>query len=461
MLFLSLLLAGCGGGSSGTFEGGLDALDARVNTSTPPGSTVVAAPAIACTGRRVHVAWVDGRAGLGDIRCNTSTTGTATWLPQDLRVNTDPAGTAVRRDPAVCVDGTTVNVVWTDYRDTGPQIRSNRSTDAGRSFASIDQRVSVNLPLTHTNRDPRLCCSGDTLYVVWSQDETGAIYFNRSFNGGGSWIGTPIRLNPVGTVGRHPSVACNGDQVNVAWEDDRNGLLDIYATASLNAGATWLAQPLRIDTDTAGSSDSLRPCVCVAGARVYIAWRDRRGGGESVYTNVSSNKGSSFQRQDRRMDTASALPTEVESLALACVNQYVHLAWTDNRNGALDVFYRRSVNSGIDWEPTDYRIDDGIPGASASTGVSLCANNPHVFLTWTEASGADTSDWWFAYSVTNGESGAAPPQRVNDTPPMSTTATEGALCCDGSDVYGCWVDTRNVSGTPTLPLADIYSRGSK
>lgn len=466
LLFLALscvlLGVGCGGGSSGNFEGSLDALDARVNTSTAAGAYVVRNPAICCQGRRVHVAWVDERVGQGDIRFNTSTNGTSTWLASDIRVNTDTEGAAPRRGPVACCEGTNVYVAWTDFRPAvGTQIYFNRSTDSGRSFASLDQRVSVNVGQESFNAEVQICCADTNVYAVWTREETGAVYFNRSLNSGGTWLATPRRLNPSTSNGSRPTICCEGEKVTVAWEDDRNGALDIYATSTQDGGAIWLPQNQRLDADAPGSAPSIEPRLCCAGTRVYCAWRDRRDLGETVYTNFSSNNGVNWQRADLRMDTSAVLPTAVESHSIQCANQYVHLVWTDDRSGELDVFYRRSINSGIAWEAPDVRIDDGASGATRSSQVALCANVPHVYVTWTEESGPGTSDWWFTYSTTNGSSGAAPPQRVNDTLPMSTTATEGVLCCYGSDVFGAWVDTRNAPAAPSGSPADIYSRGSQ
>lgn len=458
----SLLGTGCGGSSSGTFEGGLDPLDARVNTSSPAGTYAVRTPAICCRGRRVHVAWMDERVGQGDIRFNTSTNGTQTWLTNDLRVNTDIEGAALRRAPVVCCEGTNVYVAWTDFRlAVGTQIFFNYSSDSGRTFAPLDQRVSVNVGEDSFNVQAQMCCEGSSVYAVWVREETGAIYFNRSLNFGGTWLAVPRRLNPTTSNGSRPVICCEDEMITVAWEDDRNGALDIYTTSSQDGGTSWASQNQRLDTDSPGSAPSEQPRLCCAGARVYCAWRDQRDLGETVYTNFSSNRGLNWQSVDRRMDTSVVLPTGVESHSIQCANQYVHLVWTDNRNGELDVFYRRSINSGIAWEAPDVRIDAGAPGATPSVQVDLCANVPHVYATWSEVSGPGTSDWWFTYSTTNGSSGAAAPQQVNDTPPLGTKAVAGVLCCDGSDVFGAWVDTRNAPAMSADGAADIYSRGSQ
>lgn len=459
--FFVLLLLGCGG-SSTFFEGSLDALDARVNSSTPAGGFVVESPAICCVGRRVHVAWMDDRVGLGDIRFNTSTNGTQTWLGQDLRVNTDTEGSAAQWDPVLCCEGNNVYVAWTDgRRPVGTQIYFNVSHDAGRTFPSLDQPVSVNTGESSFNEGVQLCCAGDLVYAVWVRQDTGTVYFNRSLNSGGTWLGTPRRLNANGSNGTRPVICCDGERITVAWEDDRNGALDIYANSSTDGGTTWLPTDLRVDTDAAGSAPSTHPKLCCLSSRVHCAWRDGRDGGETVYTNFSTSSGSHWQRYDMRMDMSTTLPTEVESHSIRCTNKYVHLLWTDDRNGALDVFYRRSIDSGYSWELLDHRLDPGFAGATRSSQVALCADFPQVYATWSEASGPDSSDWWFTYSTTNGSAGAASPAQVNDTPALSTTTTDGALCCDGSDVYGAWVDTRNAPTAPSGPQADIYSRGSR
>ena len=78
------------------------------------------------------------------------------------------------------------------------------------------------------------------MYVVWFdyRDGDGDIYFNYSIDEGATWKANDIRLDTGDTPGANkseePKVNCSGDNIYVVWTDDRNGMRDIYFnTASL------------------------------------------------------------------------------------------------------------------------------------------------------------------------------------------------------------------------------------
>ena len=65
-----------------------------------------------------------------------------------------------------------------------------------------------------------------------------------------------------------PQICCEGSQVCVVWEDLRNGAWDIYFNRSTDGGGTWMPQDVRLDTSAAGSSSSLEPTIACSGQNV-------------------------------------------------------------------------------------------------------------------------------------------------------------------------------------------------
>jgi len=76
---------------------------------------------------------------------------------------------------------------------------------------------------------------------------------------------------PPGTGGTNPL----GSREDGEW--------DIYFNRSLNGGATWLLGEKRIDTDPPNLQDSWSPRICCDGARIHIAWYDARNGAGDIY----------------------------------------------------------------------------------------------------------------------------------------------------------------------------------
>lgn len=112
----------------------------------------------------------------------------------DVRVDLgDLAGSAASFKSALAVEGSSVYVVWADYRNT-PFLRGdiyfNRSPDAGRTWLASAARLDRgSLPGADCSTNPDLAVLDGTVYAVWMDTRglAGRVYFNRSFDGGQTW----------------------------------------------------------------------------------------------------------------------------------------------------------------------------------------------------------------------------------------------------------------------------------
>src|SRR5262249_14586065 len=161
----------------------------------------------------------------------------------------------------------------------------NLSHDSGATWLPVDLRLDVSsAPGTTDALDPALAVSGSSVYATW-RDGLNAIpsdiEFNRSLDGGATWLPADVRLDvgdpPHANFSRYPEPAASGGSVFVAWMDERDGLDDIYVNRSLDGGATWLPADRRLDLGSAkGSSSSGFPQIAALGSSVYVAYSDDR-----------------------------------------------------------------------------------------------------------------------------------------------------------------------------------------
>ncbi|MAQ18531.1 MAG: hypothetical protein CMN30_27505 [Sandaracinus sp.] len=271
--------------------------DAGVNFSAPvqldhgSGTSFVAStPQIAADGTDVHVVWRDNRNGALDIYHVRSTNSGSTWSTSDRRIDGGTAGSASSFDPVIAAENGNVYVAWVDDRSGSSfDIYLNRSTDRGASWGaatSIDDD-----PIAHDSVRPQIVTTGTSRVVVaWVDYRFGfADIIARFSDSSGAAFGSAVRLDtgtPAGTsTSFDVALAADGDLVGAAWSDDRSGFLDVHANFSLDGGRTWQPNDYRMDSGTAGSSDSERPDVYVGGGSVHVIWIDHRSGANGdVYT---------------------------------------------------------------------------------------------------------------------------------------------------------------------------------
>ncbi|MEM7200203.1 MAG: sialidase family protein [Planctomycetota bacterium] len=273
-----------------------------------------------------------------------STDGGATWSAQRrIDHNTLPSGGS--HTPQVAVVGSVVHVVWEDTRLGGADLFYSASRDGGATWPPVDTRVTVRAKpgFSFPQLQHRIAAAGDAVYAVWKDDVDGAgdIFFSRSLDAGLTWSAMPVRLDtgtaPGGSASRQPRIAAVEDAIYVVWEDDRTGASRIWFNRSLDQGGTWLPHPVRIDRAVEGRA--VAPKLAAEGASVYVVWQDDRAGGSDVYFNRSWNRGLLWRDSDVRLNTGSAPgATPVTVPVVAAAAGAVPVAWLDARSGRAQVY---------------------------------------------------------------------------------------------------------------------------
>ena len=247
-------------------------------------------PAICCDRPYIYVVWEDERNGNEDIYYNWSADGGANFQTGDSRVSQDVPGVAL--DPSICCDGANVYIAWEDTRNGGLRdIYFDYSRDRGASWLLNDLRIDSDAVGSGFSNDVKLCCSGSNVYAIWQdqRDSPGTafiddIWFNVSNDGGITWR-KDVRLN-TNAPGTSESVAhklcCSGDNVFATWVDFRTGATDIHMNWSTDAGHSFQIADLRVNTDTPGAPEQEDSWICCDGDDVYLAWGDHRDGNRSI-----------------------------------------------------------------------------------------------------------------------------------------------------------------------------------
>jgi hypothetical protein len=344
--------------------------DVRLTTNAP-GVTAAVAPRLCASGTYLYVVWQDSRNGAGDVYFRRTPDAGVTWTPQEIRLDSGAAGAAQSGLPQVACNGQNVVVAWQDFRNGLPDVYENRSADGGVTWLPADVRLDTDVAGAAVSFGPVIAMTGADVYVAWIDGRSGLfdIRLNRSGNSGATWLAADVRLD-TDVAGSHSSgpvaIAADGAGVVAVWSDDRNGQLDVYANASLDHGASWKIADVRLDTDAAGSSLSTMPSITMTGSAVRVAWLDARTSGGDVRLATSADGGLTWG-SDARIDQRPAGTGTCNAPRVCGDTANVFVVWEDTRSGLPDLYYQASLDGGATWMPAEVRLDLLIPGSAAST----------------------------------------------------------------------------------------------
>jgi hypothetical protein len=230
--------------------------------------------------------------------------------------------------------------------------------------------------------DPDIAMQGDTLFVVWSDDRNGTwdIISRTSKDAGATWgpevmVDDTLR-NKVGYDDRSdqtgPRAAIDSDgTIYVAWVDDRDGRDMVYMGASSDGGTNFSTSHLV--SDTSGGHQGA-PDIIGNGEEVYLVWEDTKGGKEGIYWTRTSD-GVNF---DSAVPVSDA-PSSVMCLdpAIACTQNAIHVAWSDDRAFDLDIYLSSSYDGGATWSASALVSRD--PSSSDQFEPEIVANSTTLF----------------------------------------------------------------------------------
>ena len=146
-------------------------------------------------------------------------------------------------------------------------------------------------------------------------------------------------------------VAAIGDVVHVVWRDFREVRhSEIYYKRSTDGGVSWgsdirLTFKSQIIINGGIYQESFFPTVAVSGSVVHVVWHDERDGNYEIYYKRSLDGGTNWE-SDVRLTNASA-SSDAASIAVSGSNVYV--VWEDERDRNYQIYYKLSADRGASW----------------------------------------------------------------------------------------------------------------
>jgi hypothetical protein len=265
--------------------------------------------------------------------------------------------------------------------------RAAYSTDSGRTFklaegtSPADWRIAGDVSTTFDNKGHAFLCYltfdrlGTTSYWAHGAGRNG-IFVRRSLNGGKTWEHDPVALK-VFPTGHEPDIqwedmprifADNAPHSKYAgnlyvgwieWQVDQSIMLFSQST---DDGRSW-SKPLRISTHAGLPRDDNGGLAGFVGTidgdgTIYAIWAD----GNSIAFTESHDGGKSFAKSRPIIETAplyfGGIPGVARVMGFPQIGTdwnrgrnggKLHVAWSDYRNGDVDVFAASSSDAGRSW----------------------------------------------------------------------------------------------------------------
>ena len=173
----------------------------------------------------------------------------------------------------------------------------------------------------------------------------------------------------------------------------------------------------------------------VSGDTIHLVWMDDRDGNLEIYYKRSTNNGSSWLA-DTRLTTDTNFSFYP---AVAASGSTVHVVWQDDRDGNPEIYYKRSTNGGTTWS-VDTRLTNQV---DFSIGPSVAVSGNIVHVVWQDF--RDGNPEIYYKRSTNGGTSWSADMRLTNDPNFRQPASVSA---SGNFVHIAWMDLRD--GNPEI-----------
>ena len=197
--------------------------------------------------------------------------------------------------------------------------------------------------------------------------------------------------------------------------------------------------------------------IAVRGTTFYAAWAEQLGTTEftqDIYFSRSTNDGVSWSAPTRvdLGDNLNAHDSDLPKIAVTDTG-IVGVIWEETRDAFQqqstndDIFFNRSVDGGVTWQPVSIALNTGTAGAHVTSDIDrmwLCATGNTFHVTWEEdslTSLGGNEELWYTRSTDGGQTWSTPV--TLNANPGGEDVDEPKVEADGNLVFVTYVDSND------------------
>jgi len=369
-------------------------------------------PSLAADNDTVYVVWADERNGnytrimnnlphkSGDIYLSKGSFQDGWVFDKNIRIN-EIKGTTGHGSPSIAVDNNNLYVVWEDDRFGFEELYFSTTEKNNIKFKK-------DLPVvaeTGSQVLPSITILNGTVYIAMMNKKNWDIDFAEGYPVNGIYrFEKTIRVNDDSSGNWHyaPSLAVDDEKnVCIAWLDARNGNYDIYFSHGTKENEIWqFSQNVRVNDDSTNASQ-YTPSMVFENGSVYIAWYDDRNEDLDIFfsTGRSENNSWKFDKNIRINDDTGNTSQMHPSIAVR--NEEIFAVWEDERESASNIYFSKSIrrNDSLEFNK-NIRVND-INGKHYDPQIEISQDN--IYTVWqAEKTGTDGGDIYFSQGKYNG-----------------------------------------------------------
>ncbi|NTW33404.1 MAG: T9SS type A sorting domain-containing protein [Bacteroidetes bacterium] len=288
-----------------------------------------------------------------------------------------------------------------------------------------------------------IASTGNFVHAVWADLRNGNsnnlnwdIYYKRSNDHGLTWS-EDIQLTNEIEESFYPNIAVSNSDVHVIWMEHRSSNAGIYYKHSTDAGLTWSPDIFLVNSSTGNINF---PSLAVSGSTIHLVWEDAIDGNTEIFYKRSINGGVTWDPNVRLTNNSnqSGYPR------VAVSESEVHVIWTDDRYGYpnFEILYKRSTDGGVTWGEDTRLTND--PAYSSYPELAVSGSAVHVV--WLDSRIASDYEMFYKRSVDGGLNWEA------DTPITNSGAFNLGVVASDTLVHLLWNGTPN--GTTYMRSTD-------